>query len=215
MATRAYYVDGKRVPGVTTVIGTNLGWNKGQLMHWAFNQGKEGRETLYEVRDKAAEAGTLAHEMVEAHIKGYEMPDMTKYPEDIADLASRAYRNYLEWEANVNLRIVETELSLVSNRYKYGGTIDAIALVGMRLIVTDWKTSNGLYPDHLIQLAAYGQLITENTDFDITGYHLIRFDKEHGDFAHHFFDDLSDGWETFTHLLKLHELKKRLERRTR
>jgi hypothetical protein len=38
--------DGLRVPGVTTVIGGNLGWNKQALMYWAWNEGIEGRNSF-------------------------------------------------------------------------------------------------------------------------------------------------------------------------
>jgi hypothetical protein len=30
--------NGKRVPGVTTIIGSNLGWNKNVLIGWARKQ---------------------------------------------------------------------------------------------------------------------------------------------------------------------------------
>jgi len=53
--------QGKRIPGVTTVI-SNLGWSKGGLMHWAWEQGINGID-YKETRDKAADTGTIAHAM--------------------------------------------------------------------------------------------------------------------------------------------------------
>ena len=49
--------DGKRIPGVTTVIGRFK--ESGALIRWAYGRGRDGEE-LYESRDKAAEAGTAA-----------------------------------------------------------------------------------------------------------------------------------------------------------
>ena len=60
---------GERIPGVTTVIGSNLGWSKGGLMHWAWEQGINGLD-YRETRDAAANTGTIAHKMVEYEIKG-------------------------------------------------------------------------------------------------------------------------------------------------
>jgi hypothetical protein len=67
------------------------------------------------------------------------------------------------------------------------------------LVLLDYKTSNGVYSDMLIQLAAYKNLWEENRpDLPITGgCHLLRFAKERGDFAHHYFQELDDEWEQF------------------
>ena len=35
--------DGTKVPGVTTVI-SQLGWNKNQLLWWAWSEGQAGRD---------------------------------------------------------------------------------------------------------------------------------------------------------------------------
>ena len=69
--------EGKRVPGVTTIIG-NIGWNTGPLNWWAFNQGMEaglaisrGEPAPSSIREvtAAAEAGTIAHAMVAEYLK--------------------------------------------------------------------------------------------------------------------------------------------------
>ncbi len=64
--------EGQRVPGVTTIIGRFK--DSGGLMFWACEQGKaieRGEiDKLYDKRDEAAEAGTIAHALVEMHISG-------------------------------------------------------------------------------------------------------------------------------------------------
>ena len=64
--------DGKRVPGVTTII--NRFKDSGGLMWWAFEQGKAAERgeigSLYDKRDEAAEAGTIAHNLFEMFING-------------------------------------------------------------------------------------------------------------------------------------------------
>lgn len=211
MPTQPYYVNDKRVPGVTTVIGASLGWNKNQLMYWAFKQGKEGRESLYEKRDEAADAGTLAHLMVEHHIKKLGIPDEWRKAEpEVKELATQAFESYLAWEEGNRITFTAVELPLTSEAFRYGGTIDAIAELGSKALLVDFKTSNDVYVDHRVQLAAYSQLLKEN-GIDVDGYHLLRFGKDTAEFAHHFYSDLSREWEVFVLLLRLYELKKALK----
>ena len=46
---------GKGIVGVTTAINI-LGMNKGALMYWSWDQGRQGYD-FREIRDSAAEAG--------------------------------------------------------------------------------------------------------------------------------------------------------------
>ncbi len=36
--------DGTQVPGVTTVLGSSLGWKTPGLIHWAWKLGTEGKD---------------------------------------------------------------------------------------------------------------------------------------------------------------------------
>jgi hypothetical protein len=79
----------------------------------------------------------------------------------------------------------------------------------------DWKTSNGVYQDYIIQIAAYRNLWEENyPDKPITGgFHLLRFSKEHADFTHHYWNDVDEGWEQFKLFRKAYDLDKILKKR--
>ena len=209
---------GTRVLGVTTPIGRFK--ESGGLLWWAFEQGKAAERgeihSLYDKRDEAADAGTLAHEMVEADIDGKEPPDLSKHPKKIAEQAKQGFENYLNWAKNNRIQIVKQEMSLVSELYQYGGTPDGVGYDAQeRLILLDWKTSNSVYSDYLIQLAAYNQLWTENNpDNPITGgFHLCRFSKAHADFAHHYWAELDDAWEQFKLFLTAYQLDKKLKKR--
>ncbi len=204
-------LSGDRVPGVTTVLGNRK--QAGGLIHWAWDLGKQGLD-YRKVRDDAADAGTLAHLMVECDIRGRSMPGEDGYPPETYKKARNAFEAYLEWVKQSNLMPAETELSLVSEVYGFGGTLDAM-LIGDKLCLGDWKTSNGIYVEYLAQLAAYGQLWSEHyPSRPIHGYHLIRFSKgDDCDFSHHYWSDLEDAWKLFYHLLQCYELDKVLKRR--
>jgi hypothetical protein len=100
--------------------------------------------------------------------------------------------------------------------YGFGGTPDAI-VVNEKLALGDWKTSSAIYGDYLLQLAAYGQLWNENhPELPITGgSHLLRFDKQYGDFEHRYFEQLDDAWEAFKLMIPLYNLLKQLDKRVR
>lgn len=196
---------GERLSGVTTIISANLGWNKQQLMYWANQQGLSGKNHR-DTAQAAADAGTLAHAMIEQEITG--KPHGITADEETVSLAETAYLAWLEWCQANRFEVIASEKSLVSEKYQFGGTID-IARVRDKRVILDLKTSNGIYPDHRIQVAAYGLLWNENyPDELIEGYEILQIGKERGNFAHYFWPELNNELEAFLCLLKLHQLKK-------
>jgi len=213
-----YKINGDKVPGVTTIIGRFK--DSGSLLYWACEQGKaiERGEIsgLYDKRDEAAESGTLAHAIVEAHIHNNPLPDLSRYPAEIAKQAQQGFENYLRWQQDSKMEIVYQEVELVSEQYLYGGCLDAIGRDSQgQLCVLDWKTSNGIYPDFLIQIASYAHLWAENRIFEplTGGFHLLRFSKEHADFAHHYWAELDDAWRQFVLFREAYDLDKKLKKR--
>ena len=210
MPTQPYTnAAGKRVPSVTTIISRFK--ESGGLIHWAWQLGKDGLD-YREERDAAASAGTIAHAMVEADIRGHAF-DRTPYAAALLEKADSSFAAYTEWRRQTQLRPIETEVALVSEEHQYGGTLDAMLVQG-KLSLGDWKTSNALYADYLLQLAGYGILWRErHPDQPIHGFHLLRFSKSHGDFAHYFFADLREAEEAFLLMRRLYDLCATLKKR--
>jgi hypothetical protein len=205
--------DGTRIPGTTTVISAGLGWNKGALMHWAWTEGREGRH-YRETREAAADAGTLAHAMVDAHIRG----ELVAVPPDVLEPvkanALLSYHAFREWFDGSRIDLVETEMHLVSEDYRFGGTPDAVGRLKGQLALLDWKTSKAVYADYLIQLAAYEHLWNANRGEQITGgIHVCRFDKSTGGFSHHWWpsEALRPAWRAFQHLRALYDLQRQMK----
>lgn len=206
--------DGTKVVGVTTVLGRFK--ESGGLLQWAFARGKAGANSLYEERDQAGDIGSLIHAMIEADIHEQPHPEI---PEEYAPKVFSGYGAYREWYLSSRMEVLVTEKPYVSELYRYGGTIDAVAKDGQgRLCLMDWKSSAAVYTDYALQLAAYRQLWNENNpDHQITdgGYHLARFSKEHGDFEHRHWPDLAEALEMFKHLVPAYYLDKQLKKRIR
>lgn len=228
MATPAkgYFYKGEKLPGTTTVIGR---WKEsGGLLQWAFKQGQSGASNLHENRDKAADIGTMAHGMIEGRINGDLRGDaMSLYPGieiDAANKVNNAFDMYIKWEQLTKLKFLSKyqEIQLVSPEFKFGGTPDAIGEIDGEIVLLDWKTSNGVYQDYIIQLAAYRHLINEGVRMDTgeplpfkvsNSAHLLRFAKEYPDFGHHYFGDLDVAWEQFKLFRKAWDLDKELKKR--
>ena len=211
----------KVVPGVTTIIGGNLGWNTQVLIAWARRTALAG-EDPDKVRDKAADIGTLAHALIEEHITTSAphlepvIAEKAEYSQNDLDIAENAFLAYLEWENRMGIDLtderVRAEERLVSEWLQYGGTLDFIAPIQGVLSLIDFKSTNGLYPEHRIQLAAYGWLYEENYG-EALPLHLLQVSKTEGDFHHHKFDDLSDEFEVYRLLRRIHALGLAIKKR--
>jgi hypothetical protein len=223
---------GERRPGTTYVIGQNCGWNKDALMGWSNREGLAGRNIREKggTAERAADIGTAAHTMIEAHILGQE-PKLVaahqlsalKSDEDRAK-AKQGFANFLKWFRNSRLIVIGTEVFGVDEEYQTGYTIDALGLEEgadgeLELTLLDWKSSKGTYPDHFIQVAAYTVFIEKRlTEWlgrpvRLTGAHVVRVAKDSGNFKHAFWnrDSLEVGWKAFTWLRALHEVRWTIE----
>ena len=224
-----YYHNGEKYPGTTTVIGRFK--DSGGLLHWAFAQGRlaeQGKiQKLYDKAEEAADIGTCAHAMIEAHIN--RLDSQAVLNEMLADEEGRkkalnAFELYLKWEKQTGIQMISKyqEIQLVCPKYKFGGTPDAVGNINGEIVLLDWRTSNGVYQDHIIQLAAYRHLINNGVRMDTgeplelkvsNGAHLLRFAKEHPDFGHHYFGDLDNAWRQFVLFREAFDIDKELKKR--
>lgn len=159
---RAYKTrDGKRVPSVTTIIGR---WKDATgLMNWAWREGMEGRD-YRDTRDDAADAGTLAHEMIDAQVHGLDPTQQLRVmtaSDETRKTADELFGRFLDWSMDVGLQVTHTELPLVSDAHRTGGTLDAVGAVNGVASMLDWKKGSRVYVDYLLQLATYRFLWNE------------------------------------------------------
>lgn len=203
--------DGGRVPSVTTITGRFK--ESGGLLYWANRAGLDGK-TLNEARDGATDVGSFVHSLIESEINWTEPPDV---PSDYAERVESAFSAWQSWFEATRQEIVATELPLVSERHRFGGTLDCVIRDKKgRLALADWKTSNAVYGDYLTQMAAYGVLWNECRDEPLTGgYHLVRISKEYGDLEHRHFPNLDDAAELFLLLRKGYDLDKAVAKRAK
>lgn len=195
--------DGKRCPSVTTITGRYK--ETGALMWWANQIGlgihescesqpicrKCGRRqglTQAEGKTPAADTGKFAHALIEEKIVGseFERRDFEHLTQDQVDEATLCLETYVKWQSRFGVEYVSTELSLLSEAHKFGGTLDACGYIEGNFCLIDWKTSNGFYVDYLVQLAGYLILLEENGMPQVEEIHCLRFSKANASFEHRF-----------------------------
>lgn len=209
-----YYLNGRRVPSVSTILG-NLGWGTDFLMRWAADLGLQGVDYAKE-RDRAATIGTVAHELIAAHLLK-RLPDVDEYSADLIEAARPCLRAYQSWAKEHHIELLASEFPLVSSALAFGGTPDAVVRMDRsEMVLIDFKSSNWLYAKNIVQAVAYLDLIAECKGKYLDRAIILRVGKD-GVFKALTVEGetITQGREAFYHLLQLHKLKSPLEKLTR
>lgn len=197
--------DGTRVPGATTVTGL---LNKPYLIKWANNLGLDGIDSS-KYTDEAAAAGTLAHALVLEHLTG-EKVDMDQFSKMQIDLAENSILSFFEWEKRHKVEPVWCERPMVSEKMRFGGTIDCLAYIDGELELIDFKTGKAVYEEYFVQTAAYRELLKEN-GFDTKRIRILRIGRDETEgFEERVMTDSSKYFAIFQNLLNIYYLKKEL-----
>jgi len=204
--TRYKLHDGTIVVGVTTV--TNQ-LSKPALVLWANKLGLAGIDST-KFRDDKADIGTLGHEMIVAHLSKRK-PETEDYSKNQIDAAENAFLSYLEWEKGHKLQPILTERQLISEPFKYGGTLDFFGKVDGILEVIDFKTGSGIYDEMWFQVAAYGKLIPCDIPERYRILNIPRTEDE--SFLEEVKTDLSLHFEAFLKLLDFYYLNKQINKK--
>lgn len=162
-----YKLDGVKVDGVTTVIGSGI--PKPALMPWAIREvstfAANNLELLgqldidaridllrgapYRDRDKAARRGTEVHALAERLADGEEV--------DVPEELSGHVDSYLQFLDEWNVHPVLLEAVVGHRTHKWMGTLDLVADLadGQRWLLDLKTTRSGIYGETALQMAAY------------------------------------------------------------
>lgn len=201
--------DGTRVPGSTTIVGL---LDKPFLVPWANKLGKQGIDVT-EYVNKTAKQGTIIHSIIESHNTKTEV-DLSEYTDDEINIATDIfYKHYMEWEKLHTVEPLNSEMSLVSEEYKFGGIVDFYCILDGVYTVIDFKTSKQISKEHILQVSSYVQLLKEN------GYRVdqilildvkkdIKLNLEEKYLK---VEDTLIYWELFKKLIDIYYLKKQIK----
>ena len=161
--------------------------------------------------------GTLGHDLIEKHIFETDGKDYTIDDEEFSHLTPDEYataeqcaETFKKWFKAYDVKIITTELGLVSEEYQFGGRLDATAMIDGKFVLLDWKTSKGVYESYLSQLGGYIILLEENGQPLVQEIHILRVSKESGGFEHRMWprDKVRIAIDHFIHCRKLYEMDK-------
>lgn len=180
-----------------------------------------------EILEESGDIGKIAHTWIEEVIQKsidesfgiitWQTYGDKKFPEN--EKASSCVRAALDWMESHNVQWISTERLVYSRKYEYAGTMDGLAKVSSCknkdccqtefkevLSLIDWKSSNGLWPDYVIQTAAYQYAYEEENKVKVTDRFILRLGKEDGKFEPwHLSSSFSKyDFEVFLNCLKLH-----------
>lgn len=188
-----YTFNGKKVTSVTQALSVI---NKPALVAWAANSaidyvstqispGKSydelelqaifeaGRKSHYNKKTEAGNIGTFVHKWVEDYIKG--TPQGMPVNEDLKE----AVEKFLGWVDKHKVTFLKSEQQVFSKKYLFTGTLDFICKIDGKLYIGDLKTSSGIYPEYLVQTAAYRFARTEEfPEEKYTGQLIVRIGKD-------------------------------------
>lgn len=202
--------DGKRVPGVTTVLGVI---NKPALLAWAHKCGLDVQD-YRKAAEEAASIGTIAHAMCEAHLRDMKL-DTHNLPPEYVNKAETSFIKFLSWWDSEGLEVVETECAIVSEVWRCGGTCDIIAKdPAGRFWLIDLKTSKGIYDEMLVQTSAYADFYEECRMVPIHKVLIVRIGKDDaGDFDTREVHNRPEQLAVFEHALGLYRARQKAKHR--
>ena len=201
------------VPSVTTVLGSELGWNKNILMNWGIKMAKQGKDP-HNFTSNEADVGTIAHALVEADINKEEYEIGDDYTPNQKRRANIAFDAYKKFKAAMKPKFLVAEIKLVSEKYKVGGTADGIVQINGETLLYDLKTSKNVYDEMKVQIGMYAHIYEEMFPRrkKLDGGVILRLDKDKGDY--HFYqytrETLEIGAKIFLNLLENRNLHKEL-----
>jgi len=182
----SYTLDGHKVPGVTTVVGT---LDKPALVGWAAEQTaaygmthlfsiaakatsieelasldlgriyEDMKKARFRTTKEAAVRGTRVHSFAEALVEGRD----ADVPEELAGPVNAVARFLDQWE----IESTRKELVVAHGGHRYAGTADLYGTAPkLGSFLLDWKTGKRVYSETALQLAAYrfADLATDGTN---------------------------------------------------
>jgi hypothetical protein len=218
-----YQINGKSVSSVTTILSVI---NKPALINWAATTAvdcvveqispgvsydeiqlmtifEKAKKAHWQKKVDAGNIGTFVHNWVEDYING-------KHPQlPNNENLKKAVQKFLDWQKEHKVEFLMSEQQIYSRKFNYTGTLDFICKIDDKLYIGDLKTSSGIYPEMLIQTAAYRYARTEEyPEEKYTGQVIVKVGKEDGNLQVALVND--DKWyskmfTTFIAALKLKE----------
>jgi ATP-dependent exoDNAse (exonuclease V) beta subunit len=172
--------NGEIVPSVTQILNAVIA--KPGLQRWA-NQLGLNNKSLDNESKATLDTGKLLHAYIQADLEGAVVNEVGYTQEQIV-LAKKSFAQYIRWKDGKQIKAIKTEYVIVSEKYKYGGTIDALLEIDGELTLLDWKTSTRISLDYKLQVVAYLYLLQEQNIIP-SRVGVLKLPKSDGEFEYY------------------------------
>ena len=139
-----------------------------------------------ETSNKGRVIGTTVHSIIQAHIEENEFEVNTDYPQEV-QFAIKSFFKFRK--EHPEIKLMRSEMQVVSNKHKYIGTLDCKAKADV-LMILDWKTGEckvgtdkevekpPIYPEAEYQVTAYVKAHNEQEKDQITKAGILVLAKD-------------------------------------
>lgn len=177
----------------------------GPLMWWASEQvydamckdpslsKEEAMASFRQTGKSARDRGTQVHRAVENYKKG---GNMVTNDEELKPYIEA----FKSWISDNDVEVIENERTVVSEKYRYAGTLDMLAMVNGKKLLIDLKTGKNLYNEVHLQTSAYREALSEN-GVEVDGVNALLL-KEDGTYV---FQENKEQFKAFLSAKYLYE----------
>lgn len=165
--TGIYQNNGKPVARVTEIISNMI--HSDSLMYWANSLGFRGIKYKDEL-NRAANVGTEAHQAIEIFLK-----EKLSAENNIPFLGFKLWYDIVTKNIGIPIKVIFVEHTITCQWF--GGTLDALLMIGDKIYLVDFKTSNHVTYKYFIQLSAYRYMLKNIEGIDIDGVIVLQLDK--------------------------------------
>lgn len=170
--------NGQTVARVTEIISSMI--HSDSLMYWANSLGFKGIRYKDEL-NRAAEIGTAAHAAIEKFLK-----EKLSTDDNIPFLGFKLWYNIVTTDIGLPITVIFVEHTITCRWF--GGTLDALLMIGNKIYLIDFKTSNHVTYKYFIQLSAYRYMLRTIEGIEIDGVIVLQLDKDEPGFNEYLLD---------------------------
>lgn len=211
-----YYIDnntGEYYPSVTTILEAYP--KPPALMQWLKEKGKD----VDDIITAAGRRGSNVHYLTEQYDKGFEVNLLGENGQPMYSLEEWGmFERYVDFSTRFNPHHELIEQQILSDYFKFAGTIDRVAIIDGKRFLIDIKTSNGIYNSYWLQVAAYQKALTFHSNILFDGVGILwlnaktRTEGKKGDIQGKGWqlvikEDTSNDWQLFQNVQKLWEFE--------
>lgn len=152
---------------------------------------KSSKVAYMKKSQEAADIGSVVHDYIYSYRNNldFDYTKVSNHPEK--EKIERCIEQFMAYQKKNNDEPLGDEQIVASPKHWFAGKFDHLARRQGKIVLSDYKTSSGIFIDMFIQLGLYSIAIEEWLKLKVDAVEILRFGKE-GVFEPRFIDDPID-----------------------